>query len=125
MAVPFAPKPPPPEYVPPRPVKNAVWMDGTWQWVGDRYVWRFGSWVVPPTGARRARWVLVRRPEDGQLFFAPSSWKDAEGNKIEERAWVYALGSAARARARPGASAPLPSDADILVAPPPEEELDE
>ena len=34
--------------------------------------------MVPPAGVRRARWVIVRRKEDGQLFFAPSTWKDEQ-----------------------------------------------
>jgi hypothetical protein len=103
VPVPFAPREPPLEFVPPSPVKDAVWVDGSWEWTGDRYVWRFGSWVVPPPGARRAHWVLVRRAEDGQLFFAPSSWKDERGDRIDDRAWAYRLGPRARARARLGA----------------------
>jgi hypothetical protein len=78
VAVPFAPRPPPVEIVPAQPRKDAVWVDGTWEWGSDRYRWIPGAWVLPPPGAKHARWVTVRR-EDGQLFFAPSSWKDAQG----------------------------------------------
>jgi hypothetical protein len=84
VAVPYPPRPPPVEIVPPRPdVDGAVWADGGWEWSGDRYQWEPGAWVVPPEGARRARWVVVRRKEDGQLFFAPSRWRDARGVPID------------------------------------------
>jgi hypothetical protein len=106
VAVPFSPRVPPIEFVPPSPAKDAVWVDGSWEWAGNRYGWRYGSWVIPPPNARHARWVVVRRPEDGQLFFAPSSWKDASGKTIEDRSFVNALGPQARARARLGAQAP-------------------
>jgi hypothetical protein len=85
VAVPYAPRPPPPEVVPAPPRKDAVWEDGTWDWSSDRYRWTPGAWVLPPTGAKRASWVVVRR-EDGQLFFAPSSWKDATGATLPEPA---------------------------------------
>lgn len=77
-------------------------MDGSWEYVGERYGWKAGTWVVVPNGLRRARWLLVRRAEDGQLFFAPSTWKDASGNTVDDAAWIHALGPAARARTRLG-----------------------
>lgn len=86
VAVPFVPQPPPVELVPARPAVPAgapVWADGGWQWNGERFRWDPGAWVVVPTGAKRARWVVVRRELDGQLFFAPSSWRDAAGKAIE------------------------------------------
>lgn len=107
VAVPFAPRTPPIEYVPPSPVEGAVWVNGTWQWYGERYAWSPGTWTIPPAGARRAEWATVRRSEDGQLFFATSTWKDAAGEPIEEGAWMYALGPGARAQARLGGE-PLP-----------------
>ena len=86
VAVPFLPQPPPVELVPARPTAPAgdpVWADGGWQWNGERFRWDPGAWVVVPTGAKRARWVVVRRAIDGQLFFAPSSWRDATGKAID------------------------------------------
>ena len=87
VAVPFFPRPPPVEIVPLHPsnvsTASLVWADGSWEWGGERFRWSPGAWVVPPAGAKRARWVIVRRKEDGQLFFAPSSWRDAEGRPIE------------------------------------------
>jgi hypothetical protein len=106
VAVPFAPRVPPVEFIPPSPAKNAVWVDGSWEWAGNRYGWRYGSWVVPPAGVRRAHWTVVRRDVDGQLFFAPATWKDASGKVVADRSFWNALGPAARARSRPGAPPP-------------------
>jgi hypothetical protein len=83
VPVPFAPRPPPVEIIPASPSQQAVWVDGTWEWSNDRYRWTPGAWVVPPAGGKHARWVTVRR-NDGQLFFAKSSWKDATGAALPE-----------------------------------------
>jgi hypothetical protein len=83
VPVPFAPRPPPVEIIPAQPNKGAVWVDGTWDWGKERYRWTPGAWVYPPAGAKHARWLVVRR-EDGQLFFAKSSWKDATGAALPE-----------------------------------------
>jgi hypothetical protein len=80
-------------------------MDGTWQWRGGRYAWKGGAWVIPPPGARYARWALVRRSSDGHLFFASSRWKDAAGRTLADTKFVGALGPAARARSRLGSLA--------------------
>lgn len=42
--------PPPPrrEMVPPRPGPRYVWVPGYYRAEGNRYVWRSGSWVLPP-----------------------------------------------------------------------------
>jgi hypothetical protein len=84
VVVPFAPRPPRVEIVPARPSSEAVWVDGSWSWEGDRYRWEPGAWVHAPPGGRHARWVVVRRTEDGQLFFAPSSWKNAKGEPLPQ-----------------------------------------
>lgn len=84
VAVPYPPRPPPVEIVPAPPRPDAVWVDGTWQWDGARYTWQPGSWVLPPEGASHAQWVIVRRSEDGQLFFAPSSWRGPDGQPIPD-----------------------------------------
>jgi hypothetical protein len=101
VQVPFSPRPPPVEIVPPRPADpgGLVWADGGWTWGGERFRWEPGAWVVPPPGARRARWVIVRRVEDGQLFFAASSWRDAAGKLID------APKPLVKATIRPGAGA--------------------
>lgn len=102
VAVPFAPRTPPVEFVPPSPARDAVWIDGSWEWGGSRYVWRYGSWMIPPREARYAPWTVVRRAVDGQLFFAPSDWKDQAGRPLGDRAFETALGPEARARSRIG-----------------------
>jgi len=109
VEVPFPPRPPPVEIVPPRPAKpdrittaagtsvpvegEVVWADGGWEWGTSRYQWQAGGWVVQPPGATRTRWALVRRKEDGKLFFAPSRWRDASGASLRApralvRAWT-------------------------------------
>lgn len=94
VEVPFAPRVPPVEIVPPRPSREAVWVDGAWDFNGDRFRWVSGAWVVPPAGARRAPWAIVRRAADGQMFFAPAVWRDATGRTIPDPTPV------ARARTR-------------------------
>ena len=101
VPVPFMPRPPPVEIVPARPKApssdaDLVWADGGWEWGGERYRWEPGAWVAVPPGAKRARWVIVRRAVDGQLFLAPSSWRDDSGRLIEPPAPL------ARAVTRPG-----------------------
>jgi hypothetical protein len=76
--------PPPParvEMVPKRPSDDAVWVNGEWLWQGRRWSWRAGMWVVSPKNAAYARRVLVRRG-DGKLFFAPGTWRDADGGEV-------------------------------------------
>ncbi|MDP9034430.1 MAG: hypothetical protein M3O50_06455, partial [Myxococcota bacterium] len=80
--------PPPParvEFLPARPSKQSVWVDGEWAWRGRRWSWRPGRWVVPPEGARFSPWVLVRG-EDGALYFASGAWRDAKGGALREPA---------------------------------------
>ncbi len=76
--------PPPParvEFVPEQPSDDAVWVGGEWLWSGRRWSWRPGMWVVPPEGGGYARRVLVRR-NDGKLFFAGGTWRDAQGREL-------------------------------------------
>jgi len=80
--VPFPPPPPRPEHLPPKPDDDAVWVDGEWDWDGTRYRWVRGSWVKPPAGAKVAPWSVVRRGDDGQLFYSPSTWYDASGRAM-------------------------------------------
>lgn len=78
------PREPPPgrvELVPPRPHRDAVWIDGVWNWTDRRWVWTKGSWVIPPPGATYWPWSVVRAP-DAKLQFAPATWRNAQGNVI-------------------------------------------
>jgi len=76
--------PPPParvEFVPKRPSSEAVWLNGSWQWTGHRWGWKPGGWVIPPEGAKYAQLTLVRR-NDGRLFAAHGTWRDADGGEV-------------------------------------------
>lgn len=78
--------PPPParyEFVPAAPSSDAVWVDGEWGWRGKQWRWKAGRWVAPPKGATFSPWTQVR-DQDGNLFFAPGTWRDAAGAEIEE-----------------------------------------
>lgn len=71
--------PPPPaevEMVPPDPGKPCAWQDGHWDWVGQRWQWQNGGWVVPPAGCHYAAPVIVWVPSSGQgeLYYRPAHW---------------------------------------------------
>jgi hypothetical protein len=50
------------------PAPGYVWVNGYHEWVGARYVWHEGAWVLPPRP--RAVWVEHRwvRRHDGYVF---------------------------------------------------------
>ncbi|HEX6767157.1 MAG TPA: hypothetical protein VF103_16785 [Polyangiaceae bacterium] len=83
----FAPVPYPPpaalaETVPRRPAQDdAVWIDGEWVFHGRSFAWQRGGWVIPPPGARFARWRAVYQ-RDGRLMLAPGTWYDASGHAV-------------------------------------------
>jgi hypothetical protein len=54
------------------PTAGYVWMDGYWNWVGDRHEWVPGRWVAPHPGHhwRTYRWV---RQGDG-WHLKPGRW---------------------------------------------------
>ena len=77
--------PPPParvELVPPRPDAAALWIDGEWTWRRQRWAWMPGRWVDAPPGATFSPWAFVRAP-DGELWYAPGVWRDAQGATID------------------------------------------
>lgn len=89
------------ETVPPSPGGGAVWVDGSWKWVGRRWVWQDGSWQRAPAGAYYARPSLVRLPvpvfdeADGggqpigygmQLLFIPGHWHLPDGGTWQPNA---------------------------------------
>jgi hypothetical protein len=86
------------EYVPPRPRKDAVWIDGQWTWDGS-WRWEPGGWVAPPPGARFAPWRTFRRV-DGTLAFASAAWIGARGEVIASPA-VLRPATSARAAQEP------------------------
>jgi hypothetical protein len=58
-----------------------VWVDGEWMFHGSVFVWRRGGWIVPPTGARFARWTSYYR-RDGRLMLASGAWYDAKNERL-------------------------------------------
>ena len=81
VETPFPPPPARAEFVPNRPAKGAVWIDGEWTWRGHRWGWNAGRWVFPPPGAAFSPWSTVRAA-DGTLFFAQGTWRDAQGDVV-------------------------------------------
>ena len=77
-AVPYPPPPGRVETVPPQPASGAVWIEGQWSWRGRKWAWREGYWAAPPAGGTYSPWQMVRN-EEGSLFFAPGTWRDAKG----------------------------------------------
>jgi hypothetical protein len=90
--VPFPPPPARVEFVPAVSQDNTVWVDGQWLWVGREWAWVYGSWVSPPEGARYSPWGSIR-DRQGRLYYAPGTWRTADGRPIE-RVPVVASGSA-------------------------------
>jgi hypothetical protein len=78
--VPYPPPPAKVEYVPDRPRKDAVWVNGQWRWLTTDWRWERGGWYAVPPGVGFARWE-TRRERDGRLSFAPASWRDARGQE--------------------------------------------
>jgi hypothetical protein len=95
----YAPVPYPPpaafvELVPEAPDDDVVWIDGSWVWLGVRYVWRRGGWVKPPAGARYAQWKIAYRT-DGTIWFASGAWLDADNRKLTDPEMVLPAGTPA------------------------------
>ncbi|MBV9330528.1 MAG: YXWGXW repeat-containing protein [Alphaproteobacteria bacterium] len=72
-----APRTPPPalraEHHGGQPFKNAVWIDGRWDWRDGQYVWISGHWERAPGG--QTRWQPGRWSKRGLYwFFAPGKW---------------------------------------------------
>jgi hypothetical protein len=66
------------ETVPDRPSRSSVWVDGEWTWRRARWAWQPGRWVEPPAAASFSPSVFERGP-DGRLWYAPGTWRDANG----------------------------------------------
>jgi hypothetical protein len=79
--VPFPPPAALSEAVPPSPISSAVWLDGSWKWQRQSYVWRHGGWLLVPDGVRFAPWNLYYT-RDGLIMFAPGIWYGALGARI-------------------------------------------
>ncbi len=70
----------------PAPSPDAAWIDGHWQWNGDRYAWTPGGWAVPP-GRPPWTWAPARftRDDRGWTFHEPC-WRapGARPDRIHE-----------------------------------------
>jgi len=77
--------PPParPETIPEQPSDDAVWLDGEWIPSGRRWSYRPGRWVVPPAGAVYCPWTITRG-EEGVLYHASGTFRDAQGQELDE-----------------------------------------
>lgn len=66
--------PPPVRYErrPSRPNNGAIWINGHWQWRGNRYIWVSGSWSRPNPGMHA--WV------DGRWERRGRNWVWTEGH---------------------------------------------
>jgi hypothetical protein len=83
IIVPTPPPVVPVEIVPPQPREDAVWVDGQWDWDGDRWQWKRGGWIIPPEGSSLSVW-LYSYQKDGRVRFWPATWINAEGQPIVE-----------------------------------------
>jgi hypothetical protein len=72
VVAPTAPPPPQAENPPPAPGPSYVWSQGHWWWDGTQYVWKPGSYVVPPTTV--ARWT------PGYWQQGPTGWVWIDGS---------------------------------------------
>jgi hypothetical protein len=80
-AVPYPPPAALSELVPEEPEgKDVVWIDGSWVFRGNFYVWQRGGWVENPRDAAFADWK-VRWTPDGRVEYAASSWRDTAGKR--------------------------------------------
>lgn len=58
----------------PAPGHGHVWIDGYWNWSGQRYSWQSGHWTTPPHG--RASWVSPRYERHGHGYrHVPGHWR--------------------------------------------------
>ncbi len=73
LAVPYPPPAARPEELPDPPSETAVWVDGSYNWTGTRYVWSEGGWFEPEPGGYYAPPTLVRR-RNGDLLYYPGHW---------------------------------------------------
>jgi hypothetical protein len=106
--------PPPPariEFVPDQPSKDAVWVNGEWWWMGHRWGWKSGGWVVPPEGLKYAKLTLVRR-NDGRLFAAPGTWRDADGGEANAPDFIQTSSEKSSSVVDPEGD-PAPTAADL------------
>ena len=50
-----------------------VWIEGHWDWTGDRWVWTDGMWIADQPG-----FVWIQGgwyPNEGRYYFRPGHWR--------------------------------------------------
>jgi hypothetical protein len=58
-----------------RPSRDAVWVNGSWDWQRDNWVWIPGRWAVPEE--RHARWIGPRYVRiAGGYRYVPGHWSN-------------------------------------------------
>ena len=55
------------------PFRDAVWVDGRWDWRGSQYVWVSGHWQRAPEGMHRWKQGQWTKRDNG-WFFTPGQW---------------------------------------------------
>jgi hypothetical protein len=78
-----APPPPVVERRPSAPSREYIWIDGYWNWNGDKYVWERGHWARPPR--ERTVWVAPRyeRHERGYRY-TPGQWREEQQERSRD-----------------------------------------
>ncbi len=57
----------------PRPSSRHVWIAGYWTWSNESYVWKTGSWELPPYA--NARWIAPYWEREGNAYrFYEGRW---------------------------------------------------
>jgi hypothetical protein len=79
--------PPPPaeiELITERPAAACMWQDGHFVWLGRRWNWEPGRWVVPPEGCYHASPVTVWVPSEqkGELYYMQPRWYPAGAEEL-------------------------------------------
>ena len=77
------PAPPPPRHeARPRPRNGKVWMQGHWEWRGQRHAWVPGQWVKARKGQhyRQPQWDQ----RDGRWMMQRGGW-DRDGDGVPNR----------------------------------------
>jgi hypothetical protein len=109
---------PPPgkvQIAPPRPptMRDAVWIDGEWEWTGRRWVWQDHGWQ---SAEPKSVYELpsTKRLPDGRLVHFAGRWK-----KASDVASVASASAAPSSPPVPPPSSPVPPPSSPPVPPPP------
>lgn len=79
----YQPPPPPPRARPiPAPRAGKVWVQGHWEWRGNRYIWRDGHWVGMRPGQHYVQPSWVER--NGRWHYQGGRW-DRDGDGVPNR----------------------------------------